>query len=195
MISAQVASEVRAKITGQAHNVSYYDPAGLESLETPGTSQIVTADASGMAISLTTTVNLLFGSQLCVPETGVIMNDEMVSMHFSHHLSPLFTYTKLTQHTQERLLRPRHLQCLRLRPLPRQLHPPRQTPALLHFNNNSRAPLQRDLLLRHRRGRRLAHHHRHNPEPVERARPWNDYRAGPRAAQIARSVDTRLYEL
>ena len=30
-----------------------------------------------MAISLTTTVNLLFGSQVCVPETGVIMNNEM----------------------------------------------------------------------------------------------------------------------
>ena len=37
----------------------------------------MTADASGMAISLTTTVNLLFGSQLVVPESGVIMNNEM----------------------------------------------------------------------------------------------------------------------
>lgn len=30
-----------------------------------------------MAISLTTTINLLFGSQLMVPETGVICNNEM----------------------------------------------------------------------------------------------------------------------
>jgi gamma-glutamyltranspeptidase/glutathione hydrolase len=30
-----------------------------------------------MAITLTTTVNLLFGSKLVVPETGVIMNNEM----------------------------------------------------------------------------------------------------------------------
>lgn len=37
----------------------------------------MTADASGMAISLTTTVNILFGSGVMVPETGVIMNDEM----------------------------------------------------------------------------------------------------------------------
>ena len=43
----------------------------------PGTSHVVTADASGMAISLTSTVNLLFGSQLLVPETGLIMNNEM----------------------------------------------------------------------------------------------------------------------
>ncbi|KAL8784917.1 MAG: hypothetical protein Q9195_008854 [Heterodermia aff. obscurata] len=34
-------------------------------------------DASGMAISLTSTINLLFGSQLIVPATGVIMNNEM----------------------------------------------------------------------------------------------------------------------
>lgn len=78
MISNATASEVRSKISDfRTQNVSWYDPAGLESLETPGTSHVVTADKSGMAISLTTTVNLLFGSQLIVPETGVIMNDEM----------------------------------------------------------------------------------------------------------------------
>lgn len=34
-------------------------------------------DSSGLSISLTTTINLLFGSTLMVPETGVIMNNEM----------------------------------------------------------------------------------------------------------------------
>jgi gamma-glutamyltranspeptidase/glutathione hydrolase len=78
MISAQTASEVRSKIDdSRTFNVSYYDPQGLESLETPGTSHIVTADADGMAVTLTTTVNLLFGSRLVVPETGIIMNNEM----------------------------------------------------------------------------------------------------------------------
>jgi gamma-glutamyltranspeptidase/glutathione hydrolase len=78
MISAQVAAEVRAKISDtQTFNVSYYDPEGLESLETPGTSHVVTADHTGMSVTLTTTVNLLFGSRLVVPETGVIMNNEM----------------------------------------------------------------------------------------------------------------------
>ena len=78
MISAKTAAEVRSKISDtRTYNTSYYDPKGLESLETPGTSHVVTADYTGMAISLTTTVNLLFGSQLVVPETGVIMNDEM----------------------------------------------------------------------------------------------------------------------
>ena len=78
MLKASTAAEIRSKISDfHTQNVSWYDPAGLESLETPGMSHIVTADASGMAISLTTTINLLFGSQLMVPETGVIMNDEM----------------------------------------------------------------------------------------------------------------------
>jgi gamma-glutamyltranspeptidase/glutathione hydrolase len=78
MISASTAAEVRAKIDDtRTFNTSYYDPQGLESLETPGTSHIVTADASGMAVTLTTTVNTLFGSKVVVPETGVIMNNEM----------------------------------------------------------------------------------------------------------------------
>ncbi|KAK1589794.1 gamma-glutamyltransferase 1 [Colletotrichum navitas] len=78
MLSPEVGAEVRSKISDfRTHNTSWYNPDGIESLETPGTSHIAVADASGMAISLTTTINLLFGSQLMVPETGVIMNDEM----------------------------------------------------------------------------------------------------------------------
>lgn len=78
MLSEATAAEIRKKIfDNSTFGVSYYNPTGLESLETPGTSHVVTADASGMAISLTTTVNLLFGSKLVVPETGIIMNNEM----------------------------------------------------------------------------------------------------------------------
>ncbi|KAI1206990.1 gamma-glutamyltranspeptidase [Annulohypoxylon truncatum] len=79
MVSEATAAEVRSKISDftTQSNVSYYDPEGLESLETPGTSHVVAADHTGLAISITTTVNLLFGSQVIVPETGVIMNDEM----------------------------------------------------------------------------------------------------------------------
>lgn len=46
-------------------------------MSSPGTSHAVAADASGMAISLTSTINLGFGSRLIVPETGLIMNNEM----------------------------------------------------------------------------------------------------------------------
>lgn len=78
LLLPELGADVRAKISNtQTFNVSYYDPKGFEILNTPGTSQISVADASGMAISLTTTVNLLFGSNLIVPETGIIMNNEM----------------------------------------------------------------------------------------------------------------------
>ncbi len=43
----------------------------------PGTSHTVTADAIGMAITLTSTTNLIFGTQIMVPATGVIVNNEM----------------------------------------------------------------------------------------------------------------------
>lgn len=78
MLNATTIERVRSKISDlHTLNVSAYDPLGLESLETPGTSAVSTADANGLAISLTTTVNLLFGSHLIVPETGVVMNNEM----------------------------------------------------------------------------------------------------------------------
>lgn len=78
MISDNVTSLIRSKITDSTtHPVAYYDPEGIESLETPGTSHVVTADKSGLAISLTTTINLYFGSRVLVPETGIIMNNEM----------------------------------------------------------------------------------------------------------------------
>lgn len=78
MLSEAHAVEVRSKISDfHTLNVSAYDPKGLESLETPGTSHVVVGDKNGMAISLTTTINTLFGSLLMVPETGIIMNNEM----------------------------------------------------------------------------------------------------------------------
>lgn len=78
MISPETGAEIRSKISGETtFNLSYYDPKGLESLETPGTSHMVSADASGLSVSMTTTVNLLFGSHLMVPETGIIMNNQM----------------------------------------------------------------------------------------------------------------------
>ncbi|KND87087.1 Gamma-glutamyltranspeptidase 1 [Tolypocladium ophioglossoides CBS 100239] len=78
MISPGTGEYIRSKISDNTtRNVSWYDPDGLESIETHGTSHIVTADSSGLSVSLTTTINLLFGSHVMVPETGVIMNNEM----------------------------------------------------------------------------------------------------------------------
>ncbi len=78
MVNPATGSEIRGKISDvRTYNSTYYDPPKIITDDTPGTSHMVAADASGMAVSLTTTVNLLFGSLLMVPETGVIMNNQM----------------------------------------------------------------------------------------------------------------------
>ena len=78
MLSKRFAAKTRASISDyHTLNVSDYDPDGFEILNDHGTSQIVTADTTGLAFSLTTTINLFFGSRLMVPETGIIMNNEM----------------------------------------------------------------------------------------------------------------------
>lgn len=78
MLSDATAAEIRSKISDfHTLNVSAYDPSGLSVLQDSGTSAVVAADLSGMAIAITSTINTLFGSQVMVPETGVIMNNEM----------------------------------------------------------------------------------------------------------------------
>lgn len=78
IINATTAAKTRSLISDtHTQNVSSYDPIGYTSLTDHGTSAITVADASGMVIALTTTVNTLFGSQVIVPSTGVIMNNEM----------------------------------------------------------------------------------------------------------------------
>ncbi|PLB36606.1 uncharacterized protein BDW47DRAFT_118537 [Aspergillus candidus] len=78
MLSDATIKEIHGKISDtRTQNASAYDPDGLESLNTPGTSHIAAVDHTGLAISEITTINLLFGSKLMVPETGIIMNNEM----------------------------------------------------------------------------------------------------------------------
>ena len=86
LVSEERAKHVRGKIHDKhTLNISAYDPSGFEIMENHGTSQVVTADKSGMAITLTTTVNLLFGSALIVPETGIIMNNEQNDFSIPGH--------------------------------------------------------------------------------------------------------------
>ncbi|KXJ86794.1 gamma-glutamyltranspeptidase [Microdochium bolleyi] len=78
MLSDETVTEIRSRISDvRTFNLSYYNPKGLESLDTPGTAHFATADASGMAVSMTSTVNLIFGSQVMIPEIGLVMNDQM----------------------------------------------------------------------------------------------------------------------
>lgn len=54
--------------------VKNYMPKRLYQKENHGTSHMATADDSGMATSMTTTINLLFGSLVVDPDTGIIMS-------------------------------------------------------------------------------------------------------------------------
>lgn len=78
LLSPGQARDVRRRINDSSTlPVREYDPGALFPAESHGTSHIVAADASGMAISSTTTVNLLFGAQIMTPDSGIILNDEM----------------------------------------------------------------------------------------------------------------------
>ena len=78
MYSEETAEEIRSKIQEFATlNTTAYDPSNYGILNDDGTSAVVAADKNGLTIAVTSTVNTLFGSQVMVPETGVIMNNEM----------------------------------------------------------------------------------------------------------------------
>lgn len=54
----------------------HYDPK-FQLTEPKGTTHFLVVDAHGGAVSMTTTVNLIFGSLVYDDETGIILNDEM----------------------------------------------------------------------------------------------------------------------
>ncbi|KAG1900607.1 gamma-glutamyltranspeptidase [Suillus fuscotomentosus] len=60
----------------RTHTPEYYNPEFDVKID-HGTSHTSVLDKDGMAVALTTTVNLVFGSMVLDPETGIILNDEM----------------------------------------------------------------------------------------------------------------------
>ncbi|KIJ18880.1 hypothetical protein PAXINDRAFT_128053 [Paxillus involutus ATCC 200175] len=60
----------------RTHPPEYYNPEFDIKID-HGTSHTSVVDKDGMAVALTTTVNLVFGSHVLDPETGIILNDEM----------------------------------------------------------------------------------------------------------------------
>lgn len=78
MLSSESAKLIASKILPQSTlPLSEYDPSKNYAAASHGTSHIVTADRSGLTVSSTTTLNLLFGARLMTPDTGIILNDEM----------------------------------------------------------------------------------------------------------------------
>jgi gamma-glutamyltranspeptidase/glutathione hydrolase/leukotriene-C4 hydrolase len=71
------ADYIRSKIDDEyTHDLDYYEPL-FDIRDSHGTMHLSTLDQSGMAVALTSTVNLIFGSQVMDPYSGVILNDEM----------------------------------------------------------------------------------------------------------------------
>lgn len=77
IISKDTAGHIRANISdAKTFPVEYYNP-HWEAIENHGTTHLSAVDRDDMAVALTSTVNLIFGSKLMDPKTGVILNDEM----------------------------------------------------------------------------------------------------------------------
>ncbi|KAG0015910.1 hypothetical protein BGZ81_011477 [Podila clonocystis] len=77
MMSKDTAAAIRANISDEhTFPVEYYNP-HWGPIDNHGTTHLSSVDKDDMAVALTSTVNLLFGSKLLDPKTGVILNDEM----------------------------------------------------------------------------------------------------------------------
>lgn len=78
LITPEWAARVISQINDSHTLDSWRDYHPSYEMNTPhGTTHFSIVDAEGMAVSVTSTVNLWFGNFVCDPETGIIMNSEM----------------------------------------------------------------------------------------------------------------------
>ncbi|CAO3620615.1 unnamed protein product [Mucor fragilis] len=76
LISKEWADLVRKNITdNETHGPEYYEPR-FEGNEPHGTMHLSVVDKDHAAVALTSTVNLIFGSRIMDPATGIILNDQ-----------------------------------------------------------------------------------------------------------------------
>lgn len=92
MLNDSTTAHIRSRITNQTHQADYYNPSHLEILSDGGTSHIAAADASGLSISTTSTINHIFGSLVRDASTGVILNNEMNDFSIPSQPNNLFGY-------------------------------------------------------------------------------------------------------
>ncbi len=72
LLDAERLKQRRAMISlGRTHAIPRF------AMEEHGTHHLVTADAEGNMVSLTTTVNRAFGAKLAAPQSGIVLNDEL----------------------------------------------------------------------------------------------------------------------
>ncbi|KAK3841664.1 MAG: nucleophile aminohydrolase [Linnemannia gamsii] len=85
IMSKDTAAAIRANISDKrTFPADHYNP-HWATIDNHGTTHLSSVDKRNMAVSLTSTVNLSFGSQLLDPKTGVILNDEMDDFSIPGH--------------------------------------------------------------------------------------------------------------
>ncbi|KAJ3331221.1 hypothetical protein HDU93_009881, partial [Gonapodya sp. JEL0774] len=73
----QWGASTRARISDTATFPPSYYGSKFESKELPGTTSFSVLDENDMAVSVTLTVNLIFGAQIMDPLTGIVFNNQM----------------------------------------------------------------------------------------------------------------------
>ena len=77
LISKEYASSIRGRISpAKTYPPKYYGLASFQA-EKGGTSHFSVVDKSGNAVSCSLTINTQFGSKILVPETGIVLNNEI----------------------------------------------------------------------------------------------------------------------
>jgi gamma-glutamyltranspeptidase / glutathione hydrolase / leukotriene-C4 hydrolase len=93
LMSKEFAAQLRSNISlTKTYPWRHYNPK-YDLPRNYGTTHISVIDKQGMSVSLTSTINLIWGSQLHDPTTGIILNDEMddfsqVNNSNAFHLEP-----------------------------------------------------------------------------------------------------------
>ncbi|XP_072538691.1 glutathione hydrolase 5 proenzyme-like [Salminus brasiliensis] len=76
MIEKDFADRIRNMISSNTtHDAQYYNV--TPGLDTQGTTHVSVLDETGMAVSVTSTINHIFGSKVYSPKTGILLNNEL----------------------------------------------------------------------------------------------------------------------
>ncbi|XP_055023198.2 gamma-glutamyltransferase 5a [Misgurnus anguillicaudatus] len=109
IIQKHFADKVRAKINpDRTHDISYYNVTPF--LDSHGTTHVSVLAEDGMAVSVTSTINYIFGSRVFSPKTGILLNNELVDFcgksdqiypgeQPPSSMSPVILYSPSEKHT------------------------------------------------------------------------------------------------
>lgn len=80
MTSDKFCERVRSKIDDtQTHSAEYYEQNVEQTPDDPGTAHISIVGTDGSAVSMTSTINHAFGSQVLGEKTGIVFNNQMTA--------------------------------------------------------------------------------------------------------------------